>query len=342
MRELKMKLTRRMLMGAAMGGYLLSAGAAMAKTELTFWSWRQEDKAFYNEVIKKFQEKEPEISVKFETYAPENYQTILSTALGRRARPGRDPGARLRQPRDDRDAGLSARARQAEPCPSSRISPKRRWRPRPCGPDGKVYAVPFATQTQLVIYNKKIFADAGVKPPKTWDELMAAGPGPEGEEHHIHSPTARRPPGRTRPSSAACCPPCSASSSRRTSSSGKANFTDPRFVNALAKLKDISQYFAPNFIGVDYAVLAAALRGGPRRDVRRRLLRGRELQDAEPHSRSRRVRRRRSPRRATSADRALITTAAMRSTPSPTRRTRRSSSSASWRRPNTARPSPTR
>ena len=34
--------------------------------------------------------------------------------------------------------------------------------------------------------------------------------------------------------------------------SGKANFTDPRFVSALAKLKDISQYFAPNFTGVDY------------------------------------------------------------------------------------------
>ena len=44
MRELTMKLTRRMMMGVAMGGYLLSAGAAMAKTDLTFWSWRQEDR----------------------------------------------------------------------------------------------------------------------------------------------------------------------------------------------------------------------------------------------------------------------------------------------------------
>ena len=30
----------------------------MAQTELTFWSWRQEDKAFYQDVIKKFQAKE--------------------------------------------------------------------------------------------------------------------------------------------------------------------------------------------------------------------------------------------------------------------------------------------
>ena len=32
--------------------------------------------------------------------------------------------------------------------------------------DGKVYAVPFATQTMLIIYNKKIFAEAGLKPPR--------------------------------------------------------------------------------------------------------------------------------------------------------------------------------
>ena len=32
--------------------------------------------------------------------------------------------------------------------------------------DGKVYAVPFATQTMLIIYNKKIFADARLKSPR--------------------------------------------------------------------------------------------------------------------------------------------------------------------------------
>ena len=47
MRETTMKLTRRILMGAAAGSLLLSGTAAMAQqTELTFWSWRQEDRAF--------------------------------------------------------------------------------------------------------------------------------------------------------------------------------------------------------------------------------------------------------------------------------------------------------
>ncbi len=125
-----MKLTRRILMGAAAGSFLLSGTAAMAQTELTFWSWRQEDKAFYQDVIKKFQAKEPGITVKFETHAPENYQTILSTALAAGRGPRRDPGPRLRQPGDHRDPGLSARPRQAERAGTGRTSRKQRLRLR--------------------------------------------------------------------------------------------------------------------------------------------------------------------------------------------------------------------
>src|SRR5690606_3994764 len=40
--------------------------------------------------------------------------------------------------------------------------------------DGQIYAVPFASQTQLVIYNKAIFDEHGISEPQTWDELIAA------------------------------------------------------------------------------------------------------------------------------------------------------------------------
>ncbi len=40
--------------------------------------------------------------------------------------------------------------------------------------EGKVYALPFNTDTRLVFYNKKMFADAGINEfPKTWDEMLA-------------------------------------------------------------------------------------------------------------------------------------------------------------------------
>jgi raffinose/stachyose/melibiose transport system substrate-binding protein len=40
--------------------------------------------------------------------------------------------------------------------------------------DGKIYAVPFATQTMLMINNTEIFAKAGIAAPETWDDLIAA------------------------------------------------------------------------------------------------------------------------------------------------------------------------
>jgi xylobiose transport system substrate-binding protein len=41
--------------------------------------------------------------------------------------------------------------------------------------DGKSYGVPMrGTQPVLLFHNKKVLADAGVRPPKTWDELLAA------------------------------------------------------------------------------------------------------------------------------------------------------------------------
>nr|WP_270890372.1 extracellular solute-binding protein [Streptomyces sp. DHE17-7] len=41
--------------------------------------------------------------------------------------------------------------------------------------DGKPYGIPMrGTQPVLLFHNKKVLAEAGVQPPKTWDELLAA------------------------------------------------------------------------------------------------------------------------------------------------------------------------
>jgi multiple sugar transport system substrate-binding protein len=43
------------------------------------------------------------------------------------------------------------------------------------GPDGKTYAIPFATDTFALMYNSELLAAAGIKsPPKTWPELFEA------------------------------------------------------------------------------------------------------------------------------------------------------------------------
>ena len=144
----------------------------MAQTELTFWSWRQEDKAFYQDVIKKFQAKEPGITVKFETYAPENYQTILSTALAA----GRGPDVIQVRAYGNLETIATPGyllALDKQNVPELANFPEAALAAETLRSDGKVYAVPFAMQAQLVVYNKKIFKDNGVNPPKTWDEMMA-------------------------------------------------------------------------------------------------------------------------------------------------------------------------
>ena len=246
-----MRLTRRILLGAALGGYFLSAGAAMAKTELTFWSWRQEDRAFYQEMIKKFQEKEPDISVKFETYAPENYQTILSTALAA----GRGPDVIQVRAYGNLETIATPGyllALDKQTVPELANFPDSALAAETLRSDGKVYAVPFAAQTMLVIYNKKLFRDAGVNPPQTWDELMALNQALKAKNiNPFANGTATAWQNET--IVGALLSSMLGKQFEEDIVSGKANFTDPRFVNALSKLKDVSQYFAPNFTGVDYA-----------------------------------------------------------------------------------------
>jgi arabinogalactan oligomer/maltooligosaccharide transport system substrate-binding protein len=40
--------------------------------------------------------------------------------------------------------------------------------------EGKTYGVPFLTDTLALVYNKELFAKAGVEAPKTWDDLRKA------------------------------------------------------------------------------------------------------------------------------------------------------------------------
>ncbi len=251
MREPTMKLTRRILMGAAAGSFLFSGTAAMAQqTELTFWSWRQEDKAFYQDAIKKFQAKEPNISIKFETYAPENYQTILSTALAA----GRGPDVIQVRAYGNLETIASPGyllALDEQNVPELANFPEAALAAETLRSDGKVYAVPFAMQAQLVVYNKKIFQNAGVNPPKTWDELMALCQALKAKNiTPFANGTATAWQNET--IVGGLLSSMLGKQFEEDIASGKANFTDPRFVNALAKLKDVSQYFSPNFQGVDY------------------------------------------------------------------------------------------
>ncbi|MCP8938268.1 extracellular solute-binding protein [Alsobacter sp. SYSU M60028] len=219
--------------------------------ELRFWSWRNEDKAVYAELIKDFNAKNPDVKVTFEGFEPQNYATVLSTALA--AEKGPDvmmvraygafeavakPGYLL-ELNDQNVPGLSKFPEAALKAETLRS-------------DGKVYAVPFASQTMLIVYNTEVFAKNGVKVPETWDELVdaskklkAAGviPFANGTATAWQNETIV----------GALLSSMLGKQFEADILSGKADFTDKRFVDALAKLQALAKdNFAPSYEGIDY------------------------------------------------------------------------------------------
>jgi raffinose/stachyose/melibiose transport system substrate-binding protein len=228
---------------------VLVAAPALAQ-ELTFWSWRQEDRAQYEQFIDTFEAANPGITIKFETFEAANYNTILATALAG------GTGPDLMMVRAYGGLETIAAPGYLEPISTETVPALADFAPSALAAetmrsDGKIYAVPFASQTQLVIYNKKIFDEQGISEPQTWDELIAAA---------------------EKLKAAGIIPIANGTATAWqnetvlfdfTSSimgkgfyedliAGKADFTDARFVEALAKLKEISAYFPEGFIGLDY------------------------------------------------------------------------------------------
>ena len=64
--------------------------------------------------------------------------------------------------------------------------------------DGKIYGVPHAVSQVGFIYNKELFAKAGVDGAKikTWDDLLGGGEETEGRGHHADRPSAAPTSGR--------------------------------------------------------------------------------------------------------------------------------------------------
>src|SRR3954453_10445951 len=65
----------------ALGASTFGRAFAQAQTEITFWTWRQEDRSQYTQLFSEFTKKNPDIKVVFQGYENQTYGTVLSTAL---------------------------------------------------------------------------------------------------------------------------------------------------------------------------------------------------------------------------------------------------------------------
>lgn len=241
------RLLKPLVLAAAAAGIALPSFAQ----ELTFWSWRQEDRAVYEALIDQFEAANPGITVNFETHEAANYNTILSTALAG----GEGPDVMMVRahgafetvasggyllPLDNTNVpGLDAL-----PAPALAAETLRA--------DGKVYAVPFASQTMLVIYNKAIFEQFGLEEPSTWAELEAVAqtlkdngifPFANGTATAWQNETIVTALGAS----------IIGQDFYEDLMAGEADFTDARYVEALAAVDAMAKAnFPEGFIGIDY------------------------------------------------------------------------------------------
>lgn len=229
-----------------------SGGGAEEGDEVTLkvWSWRTEDVEAYNTIFDVFEEQHPNITVEFEAFQNTEYNQILTTGLAGsdgpdvpmvRAYGQLQPNIEAGQlePIDDKVEGLDAFA------PSVIAGAKGKA-------DGKTYAVPLATQTLQMFYNKAIFDEHGLEVPTTWDEfidvnekLLAAGVTPMalGAKDDWILPIFSDIIGSAR---------YGGSEFEEKVLAGETDFTDPDYVAALQLVSDVQKYLTPDVVGVSY------------------------------------------------------------------------------------------
>ncbi len=241
---------RRLLLATLAAAGLIASAPARAG-DITFWTWRQEDRAAYTELFKDFTAANPGINVKIEAFEAANYNTIVSTALAG------GKGGDVLQARAYGGLELVAKSGYYLPLDTTNVPelaniPPAALAAETLRADGRVYAVPFASQTLGLLVNKEVFAKAGVTPPTTWAEVATAGAALKAKGVTlIANGTAT--PWMDEIFAAIFTNPMLGPDFVADLQTGKASFSDPRYVAALTKLLDIRAQLPDGFTGVDYA-----------------------------------------------------------------------------------------
>ncbi|GHA34772.1 sugar ABC transporter substrate-binding protein [Devosia pacifica] len=243
-------MTKTTIRIAAVLGAATIAAPALAQ-DLTFWSWRQEDRAQYEEFIAAFEEENPDITVTFESFEATNYNTILSTALAG----GTGPDLMMVRAYGGLENVASAgylMPLDEEKIPALAEFPDSALAAETMRSDETLYAVPFASQTMLVIYNQQIFDDLGIEEPETWEELLEISQTIE-EAGMMPFANGTATAWQNETIVSALTSSIMGSGFYEDLDAGEADFTDERFIDALTHLEEISAYFPDGFIGLDYA-----------------------------------------------------------------------------------------
>ena len=229
----------------------ITASPANAATEITFWSWRPEDKVFYEAEAAKFLAATG-ISVKFTPYVATDYNALLSTALTA----GKGPD--VMQMRAYGGMSNLSDAGYFMPLTSKDIPALAKIPAGTlAGAQGYTsklqYGLPYATSVLGVMYNPDLLKKAGVKAlPTTWssffaamDKVKAAGILPLGNGSG-YAPGMEQLWGAVGPTF------YGGNDFYKNIVAGNKTFTDKNFVASLQAVKDLVAYFPTGHAGLDY------------------------------------------------------------------------------------------
>lgn len=232
----------------------LSTGRASAQaTELTFWTWRQEDRAAYAELFKAFTDKNAGISIKYEAFEPQNYATALSTALAA------GTGPDVIHIRAYGGTEQFAKANYLEPLTPTKVPELANFSEAALGAlslraDKQVYGIPFASQTLGLFINRELFDKNGWKVAAHWGEFLdlcktikAANIIPVANG----TATAWMVEVLTNAVGGSHFGPDFVPDVL----AGRATFEDPRYLGALGKLIELRDHLPPGFTGIDYPTM---------------------------------------------------------------------------------------
>lgn len=137
--------------------------------ELTMGSWRTDDVVQMNNLLAKYKEVAPNVTITFQPTNPADYNATLRLQLEGGTGPDLMYARSYATGIELFGSGYFADCTDI-PGLMENFSTDAR---DPWSVDGKAFAVPFAAVSHGVYYNKTIFAAQGLEVPTTWDEFMA-------------------------------------------------------------------------------------------------------------------------------------------------------------------------
>lgn len=168
---------RRIALTLSLIAVFLASGtsltAAPTKVTLTFLhKWPQENNmAYFKDLIVRFEKEHPNVTIKMQAYGDQDIKDKLRIMVG-----GTCPDIFFSWSGEFAKNFVRAdKARDLTPYFAKDKTWNNSFIPASLSPvtfDGKLYGVPIRFDIMLGYYNKRIFDQYGLKPPKTWDELL--------------------------------------------------------------------------------------------------------------------------------------------------------------------------